>query len=182
MQFVFLGNTGFRFPFAHFPTREADPASIYVNFWKAVGWLDLYGFNATFCCCDGGQANRSFIQMHFKGKDAIEDNFTTVNPYTRKPMVFILDPSYNFKKIRNNLEKSRIGGVRLLTVGCDHIEWAHLYQAYRWDQNSNSLKIHEELTEDHFNLGYATRMRNHLAEQVLSKKMLYLLQSYRKHV
>ena len=28
LQFVFLGNNGFRFPFAHFPTKEADPASL----------------------------------------------------------------------------------------------------------------------------------------------------------
>jgi len=51
------------------------------------------------------------------------------------------------------LEKSRAGGVRLLTIENQHIEWAHLYQAYRWDQNKTSLKIHEDLTEEHFNLG-----------------------------
>lgn len=98
MQFVFLGNGGFRFPFAHFPTKEADPASIYVNFWKSVGWLSTYGFTDTFCCCDGGQANRSFIEMHFKGKDPIKESFTTVNPFSRKPMVFILDPSVSTAK------------------------------------------------------------------------------------
>ena len=34
----------------------------------------------------------------------------------------------------------------------------------------NSLKIHERLTKEHFNLGYASRMRNHFAEDILSKK------------
>lgn len=90
---MFLGNNGFRFPFAHFPTTEADPASLYTNFWKAVGWLRRFGFEANFCCCDGGEANRSFIKMHFQGKDPEEEKFTTINPYTRKPMVFLLDPS-----------------------------------------------------------------------------------------
>lgn len=47
LQFVFLGNNGFRFPFAHFPTKEADPASLYTNFWKAVGWLRGLGFRQT---------------------------------------------------------------------------------------------------------------------------------------
>ena len=31
--------------------------------------------------------------MHFKGKDPVDEKFTTTNPYTRKPMVFLLDPS-----------------------------------------------------------------------------------------
>lgn len=176
LQFVFLENNGFRFPFAHFPTTEADPSSLYVNFWRAVGWLRKFEFQSNFCCCDGGEANRTFVKMHFKDKDAVKERFTTINPYTRKPMVSLLDPSHNIKKLRNNLEKSRPGGVRLLSYGDKTIQWSHLYQAYKWDQTRNSLKIHERLTEDHFKLGYATRMRNHLAEDVLSKKILYLLQ------
>lgn len=96
LQFVFLGNNGFRFPFAHFPTTEADPATIYTNFWKAVGWLRRFGFNTNYCCCDGGEANRSFIKMHFKGKDPEVERFKTINPYTRKPMVFLLDPSVSY--------------------------------------------------------------------------------------
>lgn len=66
--------------------------------------------------------------------------------------------------------------MQLLCFGGRTIEWRHLYQAYKWDQLSNSLKLHEKLTEEHFNLGYASCMRNHLAEDDLSKKMLYLLQ------
>ena len=93
LQFVFLGNNGFRFPFAHFPTTEADPASLYTNFWKAVGWLRMVGFQVNYCCMDGGEANRSFVKMHFQGKDPEEEKFTTINPYTRTPMVFLLDPS-----------------------------------------------------------------------------------------
>ena len=93
LQFVYLGNNGFRFPFAHYPTTEVDPGSLYTNFWKAVGWLRMIGFQVNYCCMDGGEANRSFIKMHFQGKDPEEEKFTTINPYTRKPMVFLLDPS-----------------------------------------------------------------------------------------
>lgn len=89
-QFVFMENNGFRFPFAHFPTKEADPTSLYTNFWKAFGWLKRFGFQTNFCCCDGGEANRSFIKMHFKEKDPVNERFTTINPYTRKPMGFFV--------------------------------------------------------------------------------------------
>ena len=39
LQFVLLGNTGFRFPFAHWPTKEVDPSALYILFWIAVFWL-----------------------------------------------------------------------------------------------------------------------------------------------
>lgn len=60
---------------------------------------------------------------------------------------------HNIKKLRNNLEKSRSGGVRLLCFGDKTIDWRHLYQAYKRNQSSNSLKLHERLTEEHFSLG-----------------------------
>ena len=72
LQFVFLGNNGFRFLFVHFPTKEAEPASLYTNFWKAVGWLRMFGFQTNYGCCDGREAIRSLIKMHFKGKDPVD--------------------------------------------------------------------------------------------------------------
>ena len=74
---------------------------------------------------------------------------------------------HNIKKLRNNLEKSRPNGVRLLCYGNYKIQLSHLYEAYRSDQSKNSIKLHERLTEVHFNLGYASRMKNHLAEDML---------------
>ena len=73
LQFVFLGNTGFRFPFAHWPTKEVDPSTLYIIFWKAVFWLLKAGFKVRYCCCDGGEANRSFIKLHFKDKDPFKE-------------------------------------------------------------------------------------------------------------
>lgn len=58
LQFIFLGNTGFRFPFAHCPTKEADAATLYDLFWNAVLWILKAGIVVTYCCCDGGEANR----------------------------------------------------------------------------------------------------------------------------
>ena len=93
VQFVFLGHSGFKFPFAHFPSQTITPSALFVNFWKAVRFLRSGGFSLDYCCTDGGENNRQFIKMHFKGKDPIEERFTIINPYTRKPLVFYLDPS-----------------------------------------------------------------------------------------
>ena len=77
-------------------TTEADPSSLYTNFWKAVGWLKRFGFTTNYCFCDGGEANRSFVKMHFHGKDQENERFTTINPFTRQPMVFLLHPFVRF--------------------------------------------------------------------------------------
>jgi len=54
----------------------------------------MAGFGVIYCCCDGGQANRSFIQLHFKGKDAVKEKHnTTTNIHTGQPPVFFLDSS-----------------------------------------------------------------------------------------
>ena len=90
LQFVYLGNTGFRFPIVHYPTREVDPSTLYIKFWETVGWLEMAGFSVIYGCCDGGQANRSFIQMHFKGKDAVKEKYTTTNIHTGQPLVLKL--------------------------------------------------------------------------------------------
>ena len=44
------------------------------------------------------------------------------------------------------------------------------------DQTNFSLPVHEKLAEQHFELDSATKMRNHLAEDVLDKMMLFLMQ------
>lgn len=42
--------------------------------------------------------------------------------------------------------------------------------AYKFDQTTTSIHIHEQLKQEHFNLDPALQMRNHLAEDVLDKK------------
>jgi hypothetical protein len=53
--------------------------------------------------------------------------------------------------------------------------------AFEWDHKTNSLPVHHRLTVNHFELGYATKMRNHLAEQVLNRDMLNLMKVKVKH-
>ena len=84
---------------------------------------------------------------------------------------------HNFKKIRNNIEKSssHAGSTRCLAKDGKNIYWVRWKDAYLWDQKTNSCPIHENLKEEHFLLNPSSRMRNGLAEDVLNKKMLYLM-------
>ena len=59
--------------------------------------------------------------------------------------------------------------------------WEHFKQAYNWDQSNFSLPVHERLTEQHFELDLAAKMRNHLAEDVLGRKMLFLMEVCNTH-
>ena len=82
---------------------------------------------------------------------------------------------HNFKKVRNNVEKSSSCGKRTLRIGGKYIYWSHWKEAYHGDQMSNSMPLHERLKEDHFNLTPSSRMRNGLAEDILDKRMLLLM-------
>ncbi|KAK3735262.1 hypothetical protein QZH41_008885, partial [Actinostola sp. cb2023] len=141
---------------------------------SAVFELIKRGITIVYCCCDGGEANRNFIKIHFEGKDPVKENFTIVNPYTREPLIFIMDFSHNIKKLRNNLSKSKASGTKNLMVGSKCIAWKQWIEAFNWDQ-ANSLPFHHRLTTKHFQLGYSSKMRNHLAEQVLNEDMLNLM-------
>ena len=58
-------------------------------FGKRLDGLEGMAFKLTTSAA--GEANGSFIKMHFKGKEPVHEKFTTINPYTRKPLVFLLD-------------------------------------------------------------------------------------------
>jgi len=81
---------------------------------------------------------------------------------------------HNIKKLRNNLSKSKASGTKNLMVGSKCIAWKQWIEAFNWDQ-ANSLPFHHRLTTKHFQLGYSSKMRNHLAEQVLNEDMLNLV-------
>ena len=84
---------------------------------------------------------------------------------------------HNLKKVRNNIQKSNLSEKpRCLRIRGKNIIWQQFKDAYKWDQSSCSLPIHENLTENHFELDSAAKMRNHLAEDVLNNKMLFLMQ------
>ncbi|XP_070556446.1 uncharacterized protein [Ptychodera flava] len=180
LQFVFVGDGGFRYPVAHFPTRECPPTTLYRLFLEGVQILLKGGFHVYWSCCDGGESNRGFINLHFKEKSARQHQFTTRNMMTGGKMIFLMDSKHNIKKIRNNLEKSREPGNNTLYICGQKVLWKYWFNVYTADQTSNSLVVHERLTEDHFQLTARSKMRNHLAEDVLDKKMLFAFQAHKR--
>lgn len=74
------------------------------------------------------------------------------------------------------MEKSaRSGSTRCLKNGEWNLFWKQWKDAYFWDQTQHSCPLHEKLREEHFELTPSSRMRNRLAEDVLDKKMLFLM-------
>ena len=44
LQFIFISDSGFRFPVAQFPSGECSPSDLYFNFWKGVRKMLEFGF------------------------------------------------------------------------------------------------------------------------------------------
>ena len=117
LQFIFLSDCGFRFPLAHFPTKQCPPSTLYLQFWEGVMQMKRAGFTyvsylafwlhfsfpkislhsyQSFCSiyhaiCDGGDPNRQFINIHFPDANPRELHFTAHNILTEDPMIFIMD-------------------------------------------------------------------------------------------
>jgi hypothetical protein len=86
--------------------------------------------------------------------------------------------SHVMKNIRNNISKSGKNKYdkRNLTLKENKIYWEHWRNAYLWDISTNPFLIHQKLTHEHFffNIFSESKMRNHLAEDVLDSEMLHL--------
>jgi hypothetical protein len=82
---------------------------------------------------------------------------------------------HEFKKLRNSLLSSDLI-KKTITYDSDQILWQHWIDAFKWDQDSHCIKIYHHLTKDHIFLDGPAKMRNHLANEVLDKNMLHLMQ------
>ena len=103
LQLVFIGMTGFRFPFAHFITDQVQGYDLHTIFWEAVDALQMYGFTCTFTCMDGTSSNRVFVNINLVD----HSNMIVQNPCNLQcNVVFMMDYSHVAKKIRNNIMKS----------------------------------------------------------------------------
>ncbi|XP_053381363.1 uncharacterized protein LOC128549115 [Mercenaria mercenaria] len=178
LQFIFIGLTGFRFPFGHFVTDNIAAYDIHTLFWDAVAALSMYGFSVIYTSMDGAQSNRTFQNMNI-GKDP--QTMTAQCPEDPdNSVVLMMDVSHVIKKVRNNVIKSGIskGCTRNLILPDDSsIQWQMWVNAFEWDQ-INSLRIHRKLTREHIYPSTQSKMRNHLANEVLNKDMLYLMCQY----
>lgn len=181
LQLLFLGVTGFRFPFAHFITDNIQASELYGLFWRAVKILWTFGFKVLYTCMDGAVCNRSFMHICVGGNSYKDYKFISTSPCTSLPVVFMMDVSHVLKKIRNNVIKSGISAkcTRLLTLPNDlTVQWQMFIDCYRWDQQ-NSLQLHRKLSNEHLFPDSQLKMRNYLAEDVLDKEMLNLMKVYR---
>ncbi|XP_070184988.1 uncharacterized protein [Littorina saxatilis] len=181
LQLVFLGMSGFRFPFAHFPVKDSTAVDLYCTVWQAVQELSLWGFDVKFLCMDGASANRTFLKMHLK-PDEMKKTMSVTNPcIPNKKVQMIMDYSHCVKKIRNNILKSGGQGcTRTLTLSNNFvIVWEFWREAYAWDQK-NPIQLHRNLTPNHLSPNNSEKMRNHLAEEVLDHNMLHLFKAYQK--
>ena len=59
--------------------------------------------------------------------------------------------------------------------------WSMWVDALQWD-SGNAVAIHYKLSKEHIHLTNASKMRNHLAEEVLNKDMLRLMTAYAEHL
>lgn len=181
LQLLFLGITGFRFPFAHFITDNIQASELYGLFWKAVKFLWTYGFKVLYTCMDGAVCNRSFMHICVGPNSYTNYKFISPSPCTSQPVIFMMDVSHVLKKIRNNIIKSGILNkcTRILTLPSGlTIQWQMFIDCFKWDQQ-NSLQLHRKLTNEHLFPDSQLKMRNHLAEDVLDKEMLNLMRTFR---
>lgn len=118
--------------------------------------------------------------MHFPENEPLSTEMVArhfKNP--ARKMIFIMDPCHLIKKLRNSVLSSAIqkNHQRLLTVGGKSIQWQMWIDAYNWDQNNHSFKIHHRLSQDHIHPNNAQKMRNKLAFETLDSDMLYLMKT-----
>ena len=63
-----------------------------------------------------------------------------------------------------------------------NILWDHLYEIYQFDQTRNPVPRNRYLTDNHFKLTSYSKMRNHLADQVLDHEMLNRVRIHVSHI
>lgn len=178
---IFCCTPYFRWPVAYFGSCTASAHQLYSLFWKCVDILDERGFTVDYVMADGASTNRAFTNMLFKECQR-EEKFKFMDIYDVKHEICaVQDIMHVLKRVRNNIDSSkkdnqRTKGRYLLLNGVS-IVWGHWIECYHFNMQ-NGFRIHHKLTDEHFTLTPASKMRNKLALDVLDKNMLYLMKSY----
>ncbi|KAJ8303747.1 hypothetical protein KUTeg_018670 [Tegillarca granosa] len=147
LQLVFLGFTGFGFPFAHFPSTTATWYELYLLLLKSV--------NLYYVSTDGAQSNRDLLNLllpKFDSANPVTCAFNNLYRRDNAKIFFVMDYSYDTKYSKRHLK-----------VADKFIEWVHFTKAYVWDISSNPFPIHHKLTQEHICLTSEGKMRSHLA-------------------
>ena len=178
LQFIFLGLNGFRFPFSYMLCKTLSTGQLMTIITDIIQTLESYDISIIFLCMDGASVNRSLCNSMTSCMSAVTQNVVSVHD----KLCCIMDFSHVVKKLRNSIYSSgqEEGSKRLIIHPMGYVEWSHFYDAYIWDKNNHTLRIHRKLNDEHFYLNNALKMRNHLAEQVLNSDMLFLMEQYSK--
>lgn len=133
---------------------------------------------------DGAQTNRDFMKLFFFSESSpLTEKFSTKNIWSPNDpeILFIMDYSHVIKRVRNNVNKSGNGTTYTRNL-CykQNISWEHWVNAFKWDCETNAFPLHRKLTNEHLFLSQESKMRNHLAEDVINGEMLHLMECVQK--
>jgi hypothetical protein len=169
-----------RWPVVYFGSNTATAHELYTTFWDCVDKLDEHGFCVDYLMLDGASTNRSFTSMLMKDPRKAKYVFHDVFDHTHS-ICAIQDIMHCLKKVRNNIESSTLEHSkdkgRYLIIKDVPVVWDHWRECFNFNFQ-NGFAIHRKLTDEHINLTPASKMRNHLAIQVLDNDMLYLMKMY----
>ena len=178
LQFVYVGMDGFRFPFCYYLTDSMICSQLLTIIWGIINVLKTYGFTVIYISVDGASTNRSlFNNICTDIPRCIARNICSLDD---EYICLIMDFSHVIKRIRNCVYSSGVQPyhIRELQTPSGPIVWKMFYDAYMWDKETNTLRIHRRLTDEHLRLNSALKMRNHLAENILDFEMLNLMRQY----
>jgi hypothetical protein len=185
LQLVFLGYTGFRFPFANFPTKGVTASELTIQCWHAISKLRDYGFSIDFILQDGGEQNRQFAKLHFLHDNMIANKClvkSLINP--SRYIAIVQDFSHVVKKLRNacissgDRTKADTKYTRDLKIGQYAIRWIQWVQTIKWDRDTNSRPLHYRVSDEHLFPNSCEKMRNKLAEDMLGYDMLNVMKCF----
>ena len=179
--FIYSSFGQFRFPAAYYASNNANGHSIYLTLWPLIDALAEYDFTIHAVLLDGSSNNRQMTRLMTTASNARILKYVVQDPFCPTHLVAIVqDIKHVIKKIRNSLFSSRLtsSAKRLLKLNNEYICWEHFEGAYLMSINSKT-SIYHRLTREHIYLTPQSKMRNHLAEQVLNADMLNLLSYYR---
>ena len=181
VQIIFHGYTGFRWPVVFYSSTTANTYQLFNIIWHCISELEEYGFVVDYIMFDGASANRSLTNLMANVHPKLT-NYTIKDVFDNNHLINIVqDIKHVLKKIRNNIESSKSKNSttkhRYLKLGESPIVWEHFEDAFAFN-NQSGLRIHKSLTKEHIFLTGASKMRNKLATDILSKDMLYLMKTF----
>ena len=174
--------TDLKYTLAYFLTKDVTSYQLMSLFWKAVCVLEL-ACNLWVCATvsDGASPNRRFYELHAEiaGNSSEGIVHATVNLFCpSRKKIFFSDAPHLVKTTRNCLFNSGSGKrTRNLWNNGKYLPWEHIAKLYFFDLDHGLHQL-PKLTMDHIDLKSFSKMKVHLAVQVMSKTVSLALKRY----